>query len=146
MSSAESSFEAVSLSADSLAHGTFTANATSGSFTIYATSAKPVTVPYISASLNGTAFTQTIALGGGGSAGSYRCVGFKASSGCTVTAYAYGAAGRYLALVDSTGAVVSKSEVSSALAEYKFAVPSDGTYYLMSTASGINVCYINVAK
>ena len=146
VSSAESSFEAVSLSADSLAHGTFTANATSGSFTIYATSAKPVTVPYISAALNGTTFTQTIALGGGGSAGSYRCVGFKAASGCTVTAYAYGASGRYLALVDSTGAVVSKSEVSSALAEYKFSVPSDGTYYLMSTASGINVCYINVAK
>ena len=141
VSSAESSFEAVSLNADSLAHGTFTANVT-----IYATSAKTVTVPYISASLNGTTFTQTIALGGGGSAGAYRCVGFKAASGCTVTAYAYGASGRYLALVDSTGAVVSKSEVTSSLAEYTFSVPSDGSYYLMSTASGINVCYINVAK
>lgn len=96
--------------------------------------------------MNGSTFTQTIALGGGGSAGSYRCVGFQAVSGCTVTAYAYGAAGRYLALVDSTGTVVEKSEVSSSLAEYSFSVPSDGSYYLMSTASGINICYMSVSK
>ena len=144
---AAASFSTIEMNANNLSHGTFTANTTSGKFTIYATSAKTVSVPYItSTTYGGTTYTQTLALGGGGSAGSYRCVGFSAVSGCTVTAYAYGAAGRYLALVDSIGAVVSKKEVSSSVASYTFSVPSDGNYYLMSTASGINLCYVKVSK
>uniref|UniRef100_UPI00389101DC hypothetical protein n=1 Tax=Treponema sp. TaxID=166 RepID=UPI00389101DC len=147
VSGTESSFETIELNANDLTHGTFTSNSTSGSFTIYATSSKTVSVPYItSTTFNGTTFTQTLALGGGGSAGSYRCAGFEAVSGCTVTAYAYGASGRYLALVDSTGTVVSKQEVSSSLASYSYTVPSDGTYYVMSTGSGINICYLNVSN
>lgn len=147
VSSSSSSFETITLSANDLEHGTYTSNFTNGSFTVYATSAKKVSVPYItSETYDGTTYTQTLALGGGGSAGSYRCVGFDAVSGCTVTAYAYGASGRYLALVSSDGTVVSKSEVSSSLASYTFSVPSDGTYYLMSTASGININYISVSQ
>lgn len=145
-SSSSSSFSTIEMNANNLSHGTFSSNVTSGSFTIYATSSKTVSTPYASATYNGTTFTQTLALGGGGSAGSYRCIGFKADSGCTVTAYAYGASGRYLALVDSTGTVVDKKEVSSSLATYTFSVSSSGTYYLMSTASGINVNYVKVSQ
>lgn len=141
------SFSTIELDANDLSHGTFTSNTASGKFTIYATSAKTVSTPYItSVSYGGKTFTQTLALGGGGVAGSYRSVGFSAVSGCTVTVYAYGAAGRYLALVDSNGNIVSKKEVSSSLATYTFTVPSDGTFYLMSTASGINLNYIKVSK
>ncbi len=145
--SSSSSFTTIELDAQNLSHGTFNSNTTSGSFTIYATSSKTVSTPYItSVTYGGKTFTQTLALGGGGSAGSYRCIGFKADSGCTVTAYAYGAAGRYLALVNSSGTVVDKKEVSSSLATYTFSVSSSGTYYLMSTASGINVNYVKVSK
>ena len=144
--SSSSSFSTIEFNSNNLSHGTFTSNVTSGKFTIYATSAKNVTTPYASGSLNGLTFTQTLALNGGGSAGSYRCIGFSAVSGCSVTAYAYGAAGRYLALVKADGTVVSKKEVSASLASYSFSVPSDGTYYLMSTASGINVNYVKVSK
>ena len=146
-SSSESTFSAIEMNANKLTHGTFSSNTTSGSFTIYATSAKTVSVPSIaSMTLNGTSYTQTLALGGGGSAASYRCVGFKAVSGCKVEVAAYGASGRYLALVDSNGSIVSKNEVSSSLASYSYSVPKDGTYYLMSTASGINICNIKVSK
>ena len=144
---AVASFKTIEFSANNLAHGTFSSNVTSGSFKIYATNSKKVTVPYIaSATYGGTTYTQTLALGGGGSAGSYRCVGFDAISGCKVTAYAYGASGRYLALVKADGTVVSKKEVTASLASYSFDIPSDGTYYLMSTASGININYIKVSK
>ena len=146
-SSSESTFSAIEMNANKLTHGTFSSNTTSGSFTIYATSAKTVSVPSIaSMTLNGTSYTQTLALGGGGSAASYRCVGFKAVSGCKVEVAAYGASGRYLALVDSNGSIVSKNEVSSSLALYSYSVPKDGTYYLMSTASGINICNIKISK
>ena len=134
------------LNSNTLTHGSFTSNVTSGAFIIYATSAKPVSTPYANSSLNGKTFTQNLSLGGGGSAGSYRCIGFKAVSGCTVTAYAYGASGRYLALVKSDGTIADKKEVSSTLAQYTYSVPADGTYYLMSTASGINVNYVKVSK
>ncbi|WP_303918707.1 polysaccharide lyase family 1 protein [Treponema berlinense] len=145
-SSTEAAFTTIELNSNTLTHGTFTSNVTSGAFTIYATSAKPVSTPYANSSLNGKTFTQNLSLGGGGSAGSYRCIGFKAVSGCTVTAYAYGASGRYLALVKSDGTIADKKEVSSTLAQYTYSVPADGTYYLMSTASGINVNYVKVSK
>ena len=146
-SSSESSFSTIEMNANKLTHGTFNSNFTSGSFTVYATSSKTVSVPSIaSMSLNGTTYTQTLALGGGGVAGTSRCVGFKAVSGCKVTAAAYGAAGRYLALVKADGTIVSKQEVSASLASYTFSVPADGTYYLMSTASGINLCNVKVSK
>ena len=140
---AAASFKTIELNANNLAHGTFSSNVTSGSFKIYATSSKKVTVPYIaSVTYGGTTYTQTLALGGGGSAGSYRCVGFDAISGYKVTAYAYGASGRYLTLVKADGTVVSKKEVSASLASYSFDIPSDGTYYLMSTASEIGRAHV----
>ena len=145
-STTSSSFTTIEFNANNLSHGTFTSNVTSGSFTVYATSSKTVSTPYASATYNGITFTQTLALGGGGSAASYRCIGFSADSGCTVTAYAYGASGRYLALVDSSGNIISKNEVSSSIGAYTYSVSSSGTYYLMSTGSGINVNYVKVSK
>lgn len=144
-SSGSSSTSSAVLNADDLSHGTFTSNVTSGSFKIYATSAKPVSSPYSSASLNGTTFKQTLALGGGGAYNSYRSVGFSASSGTNITVYASGAAGRYLALVNSNG-VESKKEVTSSIASYSFTTASSGTYNLMSTGSGINIFYIAVGS
>jgi hypothetical protein len=49
-------------------------------------------------------------------------------------------------LVKADGTIVSKQEVSASLASYTFSVPADGTYYLMSTASGINLCNVKVSK
>ena len=73
------------------ASSTFTSNVTSGNYTVYATSAKTVSIPSISAvTVNGKSLDRKIALGGGGSAGSYRCVGFQTSGAATITVYAAG--------------------------------------------------------
>ena len=129
--------------ADNLSHGTFTSNATSGNYTIYATSSKTVSTPYSSATLQEKTFKQALALGGAGVAGSYRCVSFETAAGsATVTVFATGASGRYLALVNSKGEVVSKQETSSSIAAYTYSAPSAGTYYLESLGSGINIFYI----
>ncbi len=143
--SSSTSTTAAVFNADNLSHGTFSSNVTSGSFTVYATSAKTVSTPYSAATLNETTFTQTLALGGGGSYNTYRAVGFTADKGTTVTVYASGASGRYLALSTSDG-VESKQEVSSSIAEYTFTTASSGTYNLMSTSSGINIYYISVGS
>lgn len=144
-SSSTSSTTTIELNANNLSHGTFSSKFTSGSFTVYATSSKTVSTPYCTASLNGKSFTQKLALGGGGSYGSYRAVGFSANSGATVTVYASGAAGRYLALVNSSGSVVTKKEVSSSIASYSYSISSSGTYNIMSTGSGIDIYYISVS-
>ncbi|MBR4323691.1 pectinesterase family protein [Treponema sp.] len=128
--------------ADNLSHGTFTSNVTSGNYTIYATSSKTVSTPYSSATLQEKTFKQALALGGAGVAGSYRCVSFETAGSATVTVFATGASGRYLALVNSKGEVVSKQETSSSIAAYTYSAPSAGTYYLESLGSGINIFYI----
>ncbi|MBQ8014506.1 MAG: hypothetical protein IJ257_08995, partial [Treponema sp.] len=128
--------------ADNLSHGTFTSNVTSGNYTVYATSSKTVSTPYSSASLQDKTFKQALALGGAGVAGSYRCVSFETAGSATVTVFATGASGRYLALVNSKGEVVDKKETSSSIAAYTYSAPSAGTYYLESLGSGINIFYI----
>ena len=144
--SSTSTFSTITFNADNLSHGTFTANTNSGSFTVYATSAKTVSTPYSAVTVNGTTFKQKLALGGGGSYNTYRAVGFQAEKGCTVTVYAAGAAGRYLGLVKSDGSVESKKEVSSSAAVYTFTTGSAGWYNIMSTGSGIDIYYIKVSK
>ncbi|MFA6937077.1 MAG: glycosyl hydrolase 53 family protein [Treponema sp.] len=134
-----------SMNSTNLTHGIYTSDFTNGSFTVHATSKKYVGVVYCSATtLNSTTFTQTLQLCGGGST-SYRSVSFVATSGSTVTVYATGADGRYLALANSSGTVVSKQNTSSSIASYSFSISSSGTYYLYSTKSGINIFYINLA-
>ncbi|WP_296328667.1 pectinesterase family protein [uncultured Treponema sp.] len=128
--------------ADNLSHGTFTSNVTSGNYTVYATSSKTVSTPYSSATLQEKTFKQALALGGAGVAGSYRCISFETAGSATVTVFATGASGRYLALVNSKGEVVSKQETSSSIAAYTYSAPSAGTYYLESLGSGINIFYI----
>ncbi|MBQ4378695.1 MAG: hypothetical protein II821_05820 [Treponema sp.] len=145
-SSSESTFSTIEFNSDNLSHGSFTSNVTSGKFTVYATSAKKVTTPYSQVSLNGKSFSQTLNLGGAGSFGSYRTVQFAAEAGCTVTVYASGAAGRYLALLDSSNAVVSKKETSANIASYTFTVSKAGNYALASTASAVSIYYVKVAK
>ena len=133
-------------STDLTKSATFTSKQTAGNYTIYATSAKKVTVPSISAvTVNGKSLDRKLSLGGGGSAGSYRCVGFTTGSAATVTVYAAGAAGRYLALTNSSGTVLQKGETSSSIKGYTYSVPSSGTYYLMSTGSNIDLYYIKTA-
>ncbi|WP_191015973.1 pectate lyase family protein [Treponema zioleckii] len=125
---------------------TLTSATVSGNYTIYATSAKTVSIPAISAvTVNNTSLDRKIALGGGGSAGNYRCIGFTTSGSATVTVYAAGASGRYLALYNSSGSQLSKQEVSSSITAYSFSVSSSGTYYLMSTSSNIDIYYVKTA-
>ncbi len=128
--------------ADDLSHGTFTSNVTSGKYTIYATSSKTVSTPYSSASLQDKTFKQALALGGAGVAGSYRCISFETAGSATITVFATGASGRYLALVNSSGNVVDKKETSSSITAYTYSAPSARTYYLESLGSGINIFYI----
>lgn len=124
---------------------TLTSNTTSGNYTIYATSAKPVTVPAINAvTVNGKSLDRKISLGGGGSPASYRCIGFQASGSAEITVYAAGASGRYLALYKS-GTLQNKQEVSSSVQAYTFSASSSGTYYLMSTSSNIDIYYVKTA-
>lgn len=125
---------------------TFTSNVTSGNYTIYATSAKKVTVPSISAvTVNGKSLDRKISLGGGGAAGSYRCIGFVTSAAATVTVYAGGASGRYLQLVNSSGTVISQNNTNSSVAAYTYSVSAAGTYYLMSKSSNIDIYYVKTA-
>ncbi len=125
---------------------TLTSATVSGNYTIYATSAKTVSIPAISAvTVNNTSLDRKIALGGGGSAGNYRCIGFTTSGSATVTVYASGASERYLALYNSSGSQLSKQEVSSSITAYSFSVSSSGTYYLMSTNSNIDIYYVKTA-
>lgn len=133
-------------STDLTKSATFTAKTTAGNYTIYATSDKKVTVPAISAvTVNGKSLDRKLSLGGGGSAGSYRCVGFTTSGSATLTVYAAGASGRYLALTNSSGTVLQKGETASDIKGFTYSVPSSGTYYLMSTGSNIDLYYIKCA-
>lgn len=126
---------------------TFTSVQTSGNFTLYATNEKKVTVPSIkSVTVNGKSLDRKIALGGGGKSGQYRCVGFQTGGSASVTVYAAGASGRYLALTDSSGTVLKKHEVSSNITAFSYSVTASGTYYIMSTGSGIDLYCINVAS
>lgn len=125
---------------------TLTANTTVGNYIVYATSSKTVSIPSITAvTVNGKSLDRKIALNGGGSAGSYRCIGFTTSGSATVTVYAAGASGRYLALTNASGTVLSKNNTSSSIAAYTYTVSSSGTYYLMSTGSGIDIYYVKTA-
>lgn len=125
---------------------TFSSNVTQGNYTIYATADKTVSVPSINAvTVNGKSLDRKISLGGAGVAGSNRCVGFQTSGSATVTVYAAGASGRYLALINGSGAIVSKQEVSSTIKAYTFSVSGAGNWFLESTASNIDIYYIKTA-
>jgi hypothetical protein len=125
---------------------TLTSNTTAGNYTLYATSDKKVTIPSISAvTINSTSVDRKINLGGGGSAGKYRCIGFTTGGAATVTVNADGASGRYLALCNSSGSQLDKKETSSSMSTFTFSISSAGTYYLMSTGSAISIYYIKCA-
>lgn len=132
----------LALTADDLTTATYTSSFTSGSFTVYATSSKYVRVISSSATVSGTTFSKALDLRGGGVAGSYRAVEFTASDAGTVTVYASGASGRYLALYTSDGTLVDKQEVSDSAAAYTFTVSAAGTYDVLSTACAINIYYL----
>ena len=125
---------------------TLTSNTTAGNYTVYATSDKKVTIPSISAvTINSTSVDRKINLGGGGSAGKYRCIGFTTGGAATITVNADGASGRYLAICNSSGSQLDKKETSSSMSTFTFSVSSAGTYYLMSTGSAISIYYIKCA-
>lgn len=147
-SSARSAISGVSsLYATSLTKSTtLTSTTTAGNYTIYATSAKTVTIPAISTvTINGTSLDRKIYLGGAGSVANYRCIGFTTGGAASVTVYADGASGRYLGLFDASGNLISKNEVSSSVASYSYTISASGTYYLMSTGSAISIYYIKTA-
>lgn len=126
-------------------------------FTILATSAKTVTVSSSSASgdsVGGFTFTKVLALGGSalGATGTetsitYRAVKFDAKSGDTVSVYAVASAARYLVL--STGvstAEADKRSVGTTATLCQWSITADGTYYLYSANSGINIYYITTGS
>lgn len=134
-----------SLYAIDLDHGTFSSTFTKGNYTIYCNSSKTVSTPYVTATtINSKSINQVLALGGAGSAGQFRSVGFESGASGTVTVYCTGAAGRYLSICDSAGVLVNKAETSSSVKAIEFALPKAGKYYLQSMGSGINIYYIKV--
>jgi len=139
------------ISANDLAAEKLTASKDFDGVTITATAEKAseiqaLTDPYEAD--DGEVFNMRIKLGGAGKP-EYRSIKFDADKGETVTVYLNSSSktdARICMLTDSTGAEIAEitAPASPAAAPFKagmgtFKIPADGTYYLMSKASGIYI-------
>lgn len=92
--------------------------------------------------------SNVIALGGGGS-GDYRSIKVNAKGAGTLTVYMSSSNAdtpRTVLLLDDSGNTAASIEnvVGSQTNAYTFDIPSQGTYYVASSSSGLNVCYAEV--
>ncbi|MBE1878699.1 carbohydrate-binding protein [Myceligenerans pegani] len=141
---------ASALVADDLNPGSITtADVVAGAFAIMASEAKAVTVDSADrTSDRGDVYTQRLKLNGSGSAAE-RSLRFDATAGTEVTVHARsgsGTADRALALYDTSWTEVDRvvaaaDDDSAPIATEVLTVPADGTYWLASPSSGVNVFY-----
>ncbi len=134
-----------SFNADNLSEDSYTSNFTLGNYTVYATSAKSVSVASSSQTFGSKTFSKALNLSGKGSVLDYRCISFETTGEATVSVYASGAEDRPLALYKSDGELVTSFNTSSSIALYEFNVTESGTYCLMSQDSGIKIYCIETA-
>ncbi|GAB4084569.1 hypothetical protein GCM10028784_11990 [Myceligenerans cantabricum] len=134
--------------ADDVAPGRITtSDVVAGAFTIMASEAKAVTVDASDrTSDGGDVYSQRLKLNGSGTADE-RALRFEATAGTEVTVHARsgsGTADRALALYDGAWTEVARvvaaaDDDSAPVATETLAVPADGTYWLASPSSGVNV-------
>ena len=144
--------ENVTLNISDMDVATISATTSAGAFTINATSSKTVVIDENSKTIDEFEFTKRMKLGGTGKATSkdnYRNIQYTATDAATMTVYAMSgssSADRALALVNADGATVAtQTALGAEISKLTFEIPSAGTYYLLSTSSGINVYYVAVA-
>lgn len=140
-------------SASDLPVGEIRSTTQHGAFTLHATESAHMTVTEHSRSSDqGHEFTQRLQLGGSGSS-TQRSVEFQAEEGQTVTFYAQSGSGtddRRLALYDESWTELDqrpafRGESGNVLPAQTFQVAEDGTYWIASPASGVNLYYLEVS-
>ena len=140
------------LNASEMEPGVYAAPAQVGQFTGTATGGSPVEVDANNKTGGGMDFTQRLKLGGAGAA-DYRSVQFTTYGEAVVTAYALSSsssADRALALYTSDGTEIDSTpaygDPGSEIPAGTLIVPEAGTYYIASSASGVNVYYLELTE
>ena len=126
--------------------GTLSSNVTVDGLTLLATSAKTMVVKAESQTVDGTEYTYTLALSGGGST-SYRAVKVPVSGTDTIKVVlrSSGSSARTLVVADASGKQLGTMTAGTAasLESYNYS-GSAGYVYLYSAGSGINLYKIQV--
>lgn len=126
--------------------GTISSNVTVDGLTLTATSAKTMSVKAESVTVDSTAYTYALALGGTGTT-SYRSVKVPVSGASTIKVVlrSSGSSARTLVVADSKGNQLGtiSAPATAALGSYKY-TGSSGYVYLYSSGSGINLYKIQV--
>lgn len=129
------------INASDLTAGDITANTVSGQFKLIADATNKLTIEANSKSLDGYEFTQRLKTNGTGAIDK-RAISFTTTGAGNAIFYAMSGSNkedRPVNLLDASGATVGTVTVSgTTLAKYTIAIPSAGTYYLVSGKSGIN--------
>lgn len=129
------------INASDLTAGDITANTVSGQFKLIADATNKLTIEANSKSLDGYEFTQRLKTNGTGAVDK-RAISFTTTGAGNVIFYAMSGSNkedRPVNLLNAEGATVGTVTVSgTTFAKYTIAIPSAGTYYLVSGKSGIN--------
>ena len=127
--------------ASDLTAGDITANTVSGQFKLIADATNKLTVEANSKSLDGYTFKQRLKTNGTGAVDK-RAISFTTTGAGNVIFYAMSGSNkedRPVNLLNAEGTTVGTVTVSgTTFAKYTIAIPSAGTYYLVSGKSGIN--------
>ena len=140
-------YAAVFISANDLEEEKLTETKEIDGFTFIATPDKHMTIEYLSdgrESEDGEVFNGRIKLEGSGKI-SQRAISFQGKKGEVLTVYLNSSSkteARTLVIADSTGAQIGALTApvdGSRVGIQSFEIPSDGTYYIWSKKSGINI-------
>ncbi len=139
----DTTLSSVLISFDSISATSYSSNITLENATIYATSAKQVTVASQKNALtvNNTSINSYLGLGGGGAI-THRNISFTTTKAAKITVYYAGGSGRYLALYDSNFNEIERATATvdtSTILSYTYSSVSADSYFIASTGSGINV-------
>ena len=137
----------IKLNATDLSEGNISANKEVNGFTLTAGSTVDANTKTLE---SGIEVTRRLKLNGAGSFTS-RSIVFKTTDAAKVSAYfmSSGDSVRSLALYKDDGTLISEQPAKvggTILEEQTYEIEEAGTYYLASTASGINVYYVSVAE
>jgi hypothetical protein len=131
--------------ADSLSTGTLTSNKTSGSFTILASSAKPVAVKANQVTYSGTTYKNALDLKGGadGVKATYRAVSISVKKDSTITVVANANSARTL-IISNGSKSVKEASIGTSVSATTYKADADATYYIYSKSSALNIYEISV--
>ncbi len=125
--------------------GTIKSNTTVDGLTLLANSSKTMQVKSETVTVGSTTYKYALALGGSGST-SYRSVSAKVSGTSTIkiTARSSGSASRTLNIADSKGNVLGTISCGSSAALGSVTINYNGTVYIYSANSGINIYKVQI--